>query len=179
MKKGGVICAAYRQKPRVCSGCGGQIDRLKKHWILKNGSFLYNTCHEDPELKKKIEPVLCSECGAQIYEGKKRWILKDGAHLCIPCYEKPRLCAGRGRQIDKGEKRWLGKDGTFLCIPCYEGRKKEEDHKKKMAGEVVKSLNYVGGFAAFTKQQVLHLRVGPTQVSVENIPLREKNRKVF
>jgi formylmethanofuran dehydrogenase subunit E len=94
---------------------------------------------------------VCSQCGAQIYEGEKRWILKDGSRLCIACYEKPRLCAGCGGQIEKGEKRWLGKNGTFLCIPCYEGRKKEEDHKKKMAGEVVKSLGYVGGFAAVTK----------------------------
>ncbi|MFZ0011274.1 MAG: SHOCT domain-containing protein [Halobacteriota archaeon] len=120
----------------------------------------------------------CKDCGKQLGAFEKKYHMMGGV-ICAACRQKPRVCSGCGGEIDRLKKHWVLKDGSVLCNACYEGRKKKEDDKKKMAGEVLESLAYVGGFAGITKRQVLNLRVGPKQVNVENIPLQEKNRKVF
>jgi hypothetical protein len=180
-------------RPRVCSGCGGQIDRAEKHWVLKSGGFVCNACHEDPN--RQVEGRVCSGCGGQLESAEKSWRLKDGSgFLCNACHEERtkkeelRVCSVCGRQIDTGEKHWELNNGSFECNAC------REDHKCSVCGrqidtaekhwelkdgsgfqcnachERVKTipfLTYLGGFAGVTKHQTVGMHFGATQLTVE------------
>jgi hypothetical protein len=67
----GVICAACRQKPRLCSGCGAQIDRLAKHRVFKDGTFLCNACYEERKKKQAQKQVQVTQPEQQFTAGYK------------------------------------------------------------------------------------------------------------
>ena len=162
-----------REKPRVCLGCGGQIDRAEKHWVIKNGSgFLCNACHEDPN--RQVEGRLCSDCGGQLESAEKSWRLKDGSgFLCNACNEErkkkeePRFCSDCETQIDTAEKHWVLKDGAgFLCNACNEERTKKAAVTKQVKADW-EYATYLGGFSGVTSKKEITVRFEATQVAVE------------